>query len=115
MLSGRISEIDNIRNKMFHQMYVSTDDRTFIKCLNNDFTVIPFSIFFIKMIGIILYANSALTNNLICQTYLLLCLLCLGLKVIIIMIRKVNLLDSPMSEEQERRQSKIQELKLTEK
>ena len=62
VLSGRISEIDNIRNKMFHQMYVGTEDRTFSKCLNNEFTVIPFAIFFIKMVGIILYAHSALSN-----------------------------------------------------
>ena len=96
-------------------MYVSTDDRTFIKCLNNDFTVIPFSVFFIKMVGIILYANSALTNELIFQTYLFMCLLCLLLKVLIIVARNVNFLDSPMSEEEERRETKIKELKFSEK
>ena len=96
-------------------MYVSTDDRTFIKCLNNDFTVIPFGVFFLKMIGVILYANSALTNQLIFETYLFLCFVTLVLKIMIIIIRKINILDSPMNEEQERRSEIMQELKIEER
>jgi hypothetical protein len=54
---GQLSEIDKIRNTMFYKMFVCTDDRTFMKCLNNDFTVIPFAVFFVKMIGLILHVN----------------------------------------------------------
>lgn len=81
-------------------MYASTDDRTFIKCLNNDFTVIPFAIFFLKMVGVILYAHSALTNELIFECYIFLCFLTILLKVLIIVIRKINILDSPITEKE---------------
>ena len=65
-LSGKtIGSIDKICNKTFYKFYVSTDYRTFVKCMNNDFTVIPFTVFFLKMTGVILYSDEKVTaiNN----------------------------------------------------
>jgi hypothetical protein len=47
---------------MFYKMYVNTDNRYFMKCLNNDFTVLPFVVFFVKMVRLILYVNYNITN-----------------------------------------------------
>lgn len=92
---GQLGEIDKIRNTMFHKMYVSTDDRTFMKCLNNDFTVIPFTVFFLKMVRLILYANYNISNEVVFNCYFNLCLLLLIIKLLMIVIRKLNILDSP--------------------
>jgi hypothetical protein len=47
---------------MFYKMYVNTDNRYFMKCLHNDFTVLPFVVFFVKMVRLILYVNYNITN-----------------------------------------------------
>lgn len=60
--NSQINEVDKIRCKMFEKMYLNTDDRTFMKCLNNDFTVIPFAVFFVKMLKLILYVNYTITS-----------------------------------------------------
>lgn len=88
--SGQISEIDNIRSTMFYKMYLSSDNRTFMKCVNNDFTVIPFAVFFVKMVGLILYANYNLNKEVVSWCYFQLCLLLLCLKLLLISIRKIS-------------------------
>ena len=60
-LSPQIGEIDKICNKTFYKFYLSNDNRTLIKCINSDFTVIPFTVFFVKMIGVILYSDEKVT------------------------------------------------------
>lgn len=81
---------------MFYKMYVSTDDRTFMKCLNNDFTVIPFTVFFVKMVGLVLYVNYNINNIIILDCYFKICLMLLTIKIFMIIIRKINILDSPV-------------------
>ena len=47
-----------------------------MKCINSDFTVIPFAVFFLKMIGVILYSDEKVTvidNEEAMSTYLMLC------------------------------------------
>ena len=78
-------------------MYVSTDDRTFMKCLTNDFTVIPFTVFFVKMVRLILEVNYSISNEVVLSYYIHLCVLLLGVKILMIIIRNVNILDSPTS------------------
>ena len=58
---GTIVYSENVYN-MFHKMYVNTDNGYFMKCLNNDFTVLPFVVFFVKMVRLILYVNYNITN-----------------------------------------------------
>lgn len=76
-------------------MYVSTDSRYFMKCLNNDFTVIPFAVFFVKMVRLILYVNYNITNEIVVDCYFNLCVLLLILKLFMVVIRKFNILNSP--------------------
>lgn len=76
-------------------MYVKSDDRTFLKCLNNDFTVIPFAVFFVKMVRLILYVNYNINNEIVVDCYFKLCCLLVGTKLLMICIRKVNILNSP--------------------
>lgn len=99
-LGNKLSFLDKIRNEMFHEMYVKTDDRTFIKCLNNDFTVIPFSVFVVKMLGVIFDSHILIDSEEISSWYLGLCLCVIALKIIIIFIRKLNILNCPTTEEQ---------------
>ena len=77
------------------KMYVKSDDRTFLKCLNNDFTVIPFTVFFVKMVRLILYVNYNINNEIIVDCYFKLCMLLIGIKLFMIVVRKINILDSP--------------------
>lgn len=63
--SGQISEIDKIVNGMFHKLYVSRDERTFVKCLNNDFTVIPLTVLVVKLLKIIVSVHYTITNQVI--------------------------------------------------
>lgn len=81
---------------MFYKMYVSTDDKTFMKCLNNDFTVIPFTVFFVKMVGLILHVNYSINNAIILDCYFKICLILIAIKIVMIGIRKINILDSPI-------------------
>lgn len=80
---------------MFYKMYVSTDDRTFMKCLNNDFTVIPFTVFFVKMVGLILHVNYSINNAVILDCYSKICFILVSIKIFMIIVRKINILDSP--------------------
>lgn len=82
---------------MFYKMYVANDYRAFMKCLSNDFTVIPFTVFFVKMVRLILEVNYSISNEVVLNYYVHLCLLLVGIKVLMVIIRKVNLLDSPTS------------------
>lgn len=97
-LSPQIGEIDKICNKTFYNFYISSDYRTFIKCMNNDFTVIPFVVYFVKMIGIILYSDEQITqisNEKAVNMYIFLCGLTLFVKIIMLLIRKSNFLNCP--------------------
>lgn len=95
-LSPQIGDINKICNRTFYNLYLSTDYRTFVKCLQNDFTVIPFTVFFLKMIQVILSSGEELTqvtNEEALNTYLYLCVLTLIIKTLMIIIQIVNVLD----------------------
>lgn len=77
-------------------MYVNTDNRYFMKCLDNDFTVLPFVVFFVKMVRLILYVNYNITNEVVVDCYFNLCLLLLFIKFCMVVIRKFNILNSTM-------------------
>lgn len=79
-------------------MYIKTDNQTFLKCLKNDFTVIPFTVFFIKEVEVVLYANFTFSNEIILLAYINLVAFLLLYKICMILIRKLSLILYPLSD-----------------